>query len=780
MAKMIRMAHVAKHLGIPSQQLRTLLSEVNFGIKPTDREVEEGVASGIVRVASQRLGIKCEPFPVESAEGLEDEALQDTEETEVSSQTEKKTAPSALSKLSTIAEKSKEDIQKKKQEQQESPKKPGILRKIEISPEAAAEAKERMKEQEEERRRLKEEREQESLERKLQQKKKQEQIFTKKEGTVELPEMLPVKEFAEKVGVPTSQILKSLIKNGVMATLNTTIDFETAAIIAEEFEVQVRKGQIEASSESLFLGNLKELLNDEPENMTERPPVIVVMGHVDHGKTSILDAIRKTKVVEGEAGGITQHIGAYQVEKNNRLITFLDTPGHEAFTSMRARGAKTADIAILVVAGDEGIKPQTVEAINHAKDAEVPIIVAMNKMDKQNVNPDKVKGELAEHELQPEDWGGETPVIPVSAYTGKGIEDLLEIVVLQADLLELKANSNRSAVGTVVEAHLDPSMGPVATILINTGTLKVKDTFLLGTLGGRIKTMIDDTGTKLSEVPPSGAVQISGISKVPEAGDILQVFENEKLMKAKLYEIKTLHLENHGIGLGVSEIINQLQHGEMKFLKVVLKADTNGSLQAVEQALAKIKHEEVGAKIIHSAVGAITETDVMMAAASQGVVIGFNVIISPRVKRIAEKEGVEIMNYDIIYKLTEDVEKILTGLLEPEEIETIHGSATVKAVFYTQKKMMIVGCSVDSGKIKQKAKVRIFRKGEGENEEGETIEMEVQAGEGVIASLQHFESKVKEVEKGNECGIQFEGKISIEEGDRIECYQIESRIRTLK
>lgn len=762
MAKMVRMAAMAQHLGITSQELRRVVAEVNFGVKPTDREVPETIAPGIVRFAATKLKIKCPPFMPQK----EEEEEETPEEEEI--QPEKS---SVLNQLKNIAEKSKTDQERKKQEEEQKAqeqtkevKKTAILRKIEISPEAAAKAKKKM--EEDELRRAKEDREEEARERKLMQKKKQDQIFKKKEGVVEIPEQLSVKEFSEKIGVPTAQVLPALIRNGVIATINTTIDYDTAAIIAEELEVQTKKGLAEVSSENLFSGNLSELLKDEKENLEERPPVIVVMGHVDHGKTSILDSIRKAKVAAGEAGGITQHIGAYQVEKNDRLITFLDTPGHESFTSMRARGAKTADIAILVVAADEGIKPQTIEAINHAKAAEVPIIVAMNKMDKQNINPDRVKGELSEHDLQPEEWGGQTPVVPVSAYTGKGIEDLLEIVLLQADLLELKANPNRPAVGTVVEAHLDPSMGPVATILVNTGTLKITDAILVGTTGGKIKAMQDDTGKKLSAVSPSGAVQISGLNDVPLPGDILQVFKTEKEMKESLAEIQELKQERKGSGIGVSEIMERIKTGEMKLLNIVLKADTNGSLEAVKQALLKITHDEVGVKIIHAAVGAVTETDVMMAAASQAIVVGFGVLVSPRCRRIAEKESVEVQNYDIIYNLVEDIEKLLTGLLEPEEVEVVLGTAVAKQIFYTKRKMMIVGCKVESGKMVQKIAVRIYRG-------------EQKIGDGVIATLQHFEKKVPEVEEGQECGIQFEGDIAIEEGDRIEAYQTEKRIRTL-
>lgn len=768
---MIRMAGVAKHLGIASQELRKLLTEVNLGVKPTDREIPENLAAGIVRFAARRFKIKCPPLIQ-----LEEETGEESEDQKISSE-EKEL--SSLTQLKTIAQNSKKDLEKRKKMVRESAgdeagsadgkgggKKLSILRKIEISPEAAAKAKEKMKEEEEMKRQLKQEKDEEIMERKLLQKKKQEQIFKKKEGSVEIPDHLPIKEFAEKIGIPTSQILAALVRNGVMATLNSTIDFDTCSLISLEFDIEVKKAQADVSSESLFSGDISELLKDEKENLKTRPPVIVVIGHVDHGKTSILDRIRKAKVAEGEAGGITQHIGAYQIEKNGRLITFLDTPGHESFTAMRARGTKTADIAILVIAADEGIKPQTVEAINHAKEADIPIIVAMNKMDKESANPEKVKGELNEHGLQVEEWGGKTPLVPVSAHSGAGIEELLEIVLLQADLLELAANSKRRAVGTVIEAHLDPSIGPVGTILVNTGTLHIKDIFIIGKIRGRVKTMVNDTGKNIISAPPSSAVQISGIDSVPIPGDILQVFENEKILKNKLEELETLHERKTGRGMGVSEIIDHLKQGNMKFLKVVLKADTNGSLEAVKQAVGKIKHEEVGVKIIHAAVGAITETDVMMAAASQGLVVGFNVIVSPRVRRISEKESVEIMNYDIIYKLTEDIEKILGGLLEPELVETVLGRAFVKQIFYTKKKMMILGCKIESGKIKVKSKIRVYRK-------------EEKIGEGVIAALQHFEKKVPEIEEGQECGIQFEGNFPLEERDVLEAYEMEKRIRTL-
>jgi translation initiation factor IF-2 len=435
---------------------------------------------------------------------------------------------------------------------------------------------------------------------------------------------------------------------------------------------------------------------------------------------------------------------------------------------MRARGAKTADIAILVVAADEGFKPQTIEAMNHAKEAGLPIIVAINKIDKADANIDKVKGELASHELAPEDWGGQTSVVPVSALQKKGIDDLLEMIILQSEIMELKANPNRNAVGTVVEANLDPSMGPVATIIVNTGTLHIGDNLVLGESAGKIKTMINDEGNKIKDAPPGMPVRISGLSQVPATGEILQIYPNAKVAREKAEELALLKEEEHS-GASLSEIMAGLQQGKMKFLKIVLKADTEGSLEAVRQAIEKIESEEVAPKIIHAAVGGVTETDVMMASASQGIVLGFNILVSPRVKRIAEKEKVEVQNYNIIYQLIDDVKDILGGLLEPEVIETVIGQLDVKQVFYSKKKMMIVGGKVTKGYMENGANVRVFR---GENQE-EPV------GAGKIASLQHFEKKVPKVEENQECGIQFEGKIEVQEGDRLEAYKMEERMKTL-
>ncbi|QQS59521.1 translation initiation factor IF-2 [Candidatus Peregrinibacteria bacterium] len=783
MEKTIRAAAVAKHIGITSQDLRKMLSEVNFGVKPNDREFPESLASGIVRFAARRLNREIPPLPVhydEEDDEEEEEEREDDEEEEQEDLLEPK-KETAFDRLNRLAKTPSQREEKKIDQEVKPPSEevavpakeqsakvtPAIFRKIEVSPEEAAAAKKR---HEEEVQKSKEDREQEALEKKaMERRKKRGHVLVKKEGEVEIPATISIKEFSEKVGVPAGEIISVLLKNGVMVTMTQTLDFDTYAIIAPEIDVQIRRAEETGSAEALKGRNLLELLADEKENLVPRPPVIVVMGHVDHGKTKILDAIRQTKVAEGEAGGITQHIGAYQIEKKGHLLTFLDTPGHEAFTAMRARGAKTADIAILVVAADEGVKPQTIEAIHHAQEAGLPIIVAVNKIDKPDANIEKVKGELAVHSLTSEDWGGDTVFVPVSALQNQGISDLLDMVILRSEFLELTANPKRLAIGTIIESNLDHSLGPVATILVNTGTLSVGNDFILGEEGGRIKTMLNDEGKKVQFALPGMPVRISGLSEVPSTGEILQVLPNAKAVREKREELRSLHDEEKAAGASLTEIMAGLQQGSIKFLKLVLKTDTEGSLEAVRQAIEKIESKEVRPKIIHAAVGGVTETDIMMAAASQGIVFGFHVAVSPRVRRIAEKEKVEVQNYEIIYQLVDDIRQILSGLLEPEVVEEVLGQIDVKQIFYTKKKMMIVGCRIRKGYAENGALVRIFR---GENQE-EPV------GQGKIASLQHFEKKVQKIEENQDCGIQFEGKISIEEGDRLEVYKLEERMRTL-
>ncbi len=588
---------------------------------------------------------------------------------------------------------------------------------------------------------------------------------------VEIPEVITVKEFSEKTGLGAAKVIGELMKNGILANINQQIDYDTAQIIAMGLGIQIKKKRSEGTAEDVFSGNLEALLKqDEAADLQPRPPIVVVMGHVDHGKTKLLDYIRNTNVVAKEAGGITQHIGAYQVVKNNRKITFLDTPGHEAFTAMRARGAKVTDIAILVVAADEGVKPQTVEALQHAQDAGVPIIVAINKIDKENAAPDRVKGELGEYGLVPEEWGGSTIMVPVSAMTGQGMDTLLEMVLLVADMANLKGNANREAVGTVIEAHLNPSLGPVATIIVNTGTLKVGDNFVVGGTHGRVKVMKDNSGKNVQAAGPSTPVLIAGISASPQSGDILHVVANEQTARAQALNVQTLKEAEMLKKRGVGEIMSQISSGQLKQLKLVLKADTKGSLEALKQSIAQIKNDMVSVKTVLASVGNVTESDVMMAAAAGGIVMGFHVDVPLQVKKIAEREHVEVLQYTIIYKLLDDIKKILTGLLEPEIIENIMGRAEVKKIFMTEKKEMIVGCRIIKGHVENKSKVRVFRLGP----EGET-----KVGDGQINTLKSFEKNVNEVNEGNDCGIRYEGFMPLLEGDILESYKMDKRIRTL-
>jgi translation initiation factor IF-2 len=583
---------------------------------------------------------------------------------------------------------------------------------------------------------------------------------------VEVPDVISVKEFAEKSGLSAAKIIGELMKNGILANINQQIDFDTAMIIAVDLKVKIKKRQSVASAEDLFSGNLESLMKEHDNSvLEERPPIVVIMGHVDHGKTKLLDYIRNTHIVEQEAGGITQHIAAYQVENNGKKITFLDTPGHEAFTAMRARGAKVTDIAILVVSADEGIKPQTLEALQHARDAKVPIIVAITKIDKPNADIEKVKGELAGVELIPEEWGGSTVIVPVSAVTGKGIQDLLDMLLLVAQMANLRANPNREGVGTVIEAHLDNSLGPVATIIVNTGTIKMMDNIVIGEGYGRIKVMLDHLGNKVKSVGPSSPVLIAGLTEKAVSGDIVQVVPDEKTARLRAITIKNLR-KTQQKERGVGEIISAISSGKLKTLKLVLKADTSGSLEALKHSMAEIKHDDVGVKIILSGVGDITESDVMMAAASGGIVMGFHVKANSNVMVVAERENVEVIHYEIIYKLLDDIKKILNGLLEPEFVELVMGELEVKQIFFSKKKEMIIGCVVKTGFVQNKVKMRIMRKGE-------------LIGETVITSLQKNQDTQHEVKEGSECGIKITGSLKIEVGDLLLPYRMDKKIRTL-
>lgn len=586
---------------------------------------------------------------------------------------------------------------------------------------------------------------------------------------VVIPDMISVKELSEKTGLGAASLIGALMKNGILANINQIIDFDTAVIITDGSGVVLKKKRSEFSAEDLFTGNLEKFLEEEDKSvLVRRPPVVSVMGHVDHGKTTLLDVIRSANVVATEAGGITQHIGAYQVELNGQKITFLDTPGHEAFTEMRARGARATDIAVLVVAADDGVMPQTIEAINHAKEAGIPIVVAINKMDKPGANPDRVKAELAEHGLQPEEWGGDTMMIPVSAIKKEGIDKLLSSLLLVAELLDLKANANRPAVGTVIESHLDQNLGPVATVLINTGTLKIMDNAVVGKAYGRVKLMRNHLGQKLKTIGPADVAQIAGLSATVKSGQILQVVKDERSSRLKAQDIGQLTKEQEVVtGMGMQEILMRIKEGSLKLLKIVLKADTNGSLEAIKQSLAKVKSDDVAIKIIHSGVGSVTESDVMMAAATPGtLVLGFHSEVSTQVNRLAERFGIEVVNYQIIYELVQDLTKLLTGLLQPEIVTTELGKFKVMKVFFTGDGEMVVGGKITEGIMQRAAKLRVMRE-------------DLQIGEGSIAGLKLVNEDIHELEKGTECGIRFKGKVKLMEGDILEAWKQEKKMKTL-
>lgn len=579
---------------------------------------------------------------------------------------------------------------------------------------------------------------------------------------ITLPETITVKDLAEKLSVNGTELIKRLMKIGIMASLTQSIDYDIAEIICADFNVDV---QPEMDLADRVFAEVEE----DPENLVPRPPVVTIMGHVDHGKTTLLDSIRKTKVTATEAGGITQHIGAYQITYKDQPITFLDTPGHEAFTALRARGAKVTDIAVLVVAANDGVMPQTVEAINHAKAAGVPIIVAINKIDLPAANPDRVKQELVEHGLVVEDWGGSTIAVPVSALKGEGIDELLEMILLVAEMEELKANPNRNARGTVIEAQLDRGRGPVATVLITTGTLKVGDPFVVGSVSGRVRALIDDTGQNIKEAGPSTPVEVLGISEVPEAGDQLVAVDDEQTARqvAQIRQEKIREKEMARTSrVTLDDLYQRIQEGEIKELNLIVKGDVHGSVEAVRASLEKLSTDEVRVKIIHQAVGAITETDVHLAATSDAVIVGFNVRPEPSARKEAEREGVDIRLYRIIYDLLDDVKAAMAGLLDPEFKEVILGRAEVRQTFRVPNAGVVAGCYVQDGKVTRTAEVRVLRDN-------------IVIHEGKISSLRRFKDDVREVAQGYECGIGLERFNDIKVGDIIEAFYMEKIERTL-
>lgn len=578
-------------------------------------------------------------------------------------------------------------------------------------------------------------------------------------GVIEIGETIIVKELCEKLGKPTNDVIKNLIFLGVMAGVNQEIDFTTAEKLCEKYEVLVEKKEEETELEAF-----EEDTDVVEENLVKRPPIVTIMGHVDHGKTSLLDAIRHAKVTASEAGGITQHIGAYTVSLNGEKITFLDTPGHEAFTAMRARGAQVTDIVILVVAADDGIMPQTKEAINHCKAADVPMIVAINKIDRPGANVDRVKQELTEHGLVSEDWGGDTICVPVSAKTGENLESLLEMVLLTAEMQELKADPNRKAKGTVIEAKLDKGRGAVASLLIQNGTLNVGDSILVGSTYGRIRAMFDDRGKKIKSAGPSIPVEILGLSEVPAAGDRFIVCKDEKTARnmADLRKQK-IKADSHQASNRVSleDLYSQIQEGKVKELAIVVKADVQGSVEAIRQSLEKLSTDDVKVRVIHGAVGAITETDVTLAAASNALVIGFNVRPDGNATVQAEKENIEIKTYRIIYDAIEDVKSAMIGMLEPEYKEVVNGKAEVRMTYKISNVGTIAGCYVTDGKIVRNSEIRVIRDG-------------IVIFESTLASLKRFKDDAKEVAKGYECGLSVEKFNDLKEGDVIESFTMEA------
>ena len=591
-----------------------------------------------------------------------------------------------------------------------------------------------------------------------QQQKKEEPKKAQTPSVIEIPETITVGDFAQKLGKGAAEVIKKLMMLGVMATVNQAIDFETAQLIAMDFGIEVKLEVILTKEDILFREE-----EDNPDDLMPRPPVVVVMGHVDHGKTSLLDAIRNTSVASGEAGGITQHIGAYSVRLNDRDITFLDTPGHEAFTTMRARGAQVTDVAIIVVAADDGIMPQTIEAINHAKAAGVQIIVAINKIDRESANVDRVKQMLVEYELVPEEWGGDTVCVEVSAKKNINIDGLLEMVLLVADMQELKANPNKPAKGTVIEAQVDKGRGPVATVLVQEGTLNVGDIVIAGTAVGHVRAMVNDKGRRVKVAGPSTPVEILGLSEVPSGGDTFNVVKDEKLARdvaASRKQEQKENIFNQTVKVSLDNLFSQIDEGNMKELNIIVKADVQGSVEAVKQSLEKLSNEEVRVKAIHCGVGAVNESDVMLANASNAIIVGFNVRPDAGASAAAERQEVDIRLYRVIYQAIEEIEAAMKGMLDPEFKEVVLGHAEVRQTFKVSGVGTIAGSYVTDGKITRNAEVRVVRNG-------------IVVFEGKIDSLKRFKDDAKEVSESFECGIGVENYNDIKEGDIIECFQMQ-------
>jgi translation initiation factor IF-2 len=598
-------------------------------------------------------------------------------------------------------------------------------------------------------------------------------VDPRERGAIELPPTIMVKELAELLGVNVADVIRELIKSGIFATINQLIDRDTASLVASELGYEVAETTAaskdgtngEGETDGVLPEATKEVLfeEDDAKALETRAPIVTVMGHVDHGKTSLLDALRSTEVAAGERGGITQHIGASEVVHDGKRVVFLDTPGHEAFTAMRARGARVTDIAIIVVAADDGVMPQTLEAISHAKAAKVPLIIALNKIDKPDADPTRVKTELTEAGVVIEEYGGEVPLVPVSAKSGQGLDELIEMVLLVADLQELKADPDRPAIGTIVEAELDKARGAVATALVQTGTLKVGDIIVVGETFGRVRALENDRGKRVKQAGPASAVVVLGLSEVPAAGDILRVVADDKAARALVEQRKTELAARGGDGSGratLEDLYRQIQAGQAKELRVILKADVSGSLGAITHALEQLDQDDVRINVLHEAAGDITDNDIMLATASNAIVVGFNTSITDTARRAAEAEGVDVRLYDIIYKLTDDIEAALKGLLEPEVVEIVEGRAEVRQVIRVGKNTVIAGSYVTDGRI-VRANARIWRG-------GKVIATDR------IESLRRFRDDVREVQANYECGIGLASFTDLEEGDIIECFSTQT------
>ncbi len=638
------------------------------------------------------------------------------------------------------AEKEKEE---KKAEEREKKEETAVAVKEERKEER--EIKEEKKEKEE----VKEEKKEKKVEKKIEKKKEEEEI-----KILTIPEVITVRELADMLDVSPNDIIAKLLKRGILATINQGVDPNVAVEIAEEYGYLAEVKKEEEEKEEI------EKEETVSENLQPRPPIVVIMGHVDHGKTTLLDTIRRSNIAAKEKGGITQHIGAYMVETpDGKKITFLDTPGHEAFTSLRARGAKVTDIAVLVVAADDGVMPQTVEAINHAKAFNVPIIVAVNKIDKPNADPMKVRRELSEHGLIPEDWGGDTIFVDVSAKTGQNVDQLLEMILLLADILELKADPTKRAKGTVIESKLDRHRGPVATVIVQEGTLRVGDIFVAGATYGRVRAMFNDRGERLKEAPPSTPVEILGFEDLPDPGDTLVVVESEKKAKQIAEQRREKKEQKVVTGFKLEELFKKIQEGDIKELNVIIKADTIGSLEAIKKSLDELSTEKVNIRVIHGAVGGISENDVMLAKATNAIIIGFNTRPDPKVREVLEREKVDLRLYSVIYQVIDDIKKAMEGLLEPVEKEVLLGSAEVRATFKIKGAGTVAGCYVLDGKIVRNAKARLIRDG-------------VVIYDGEIENVRRYKEDVQEVAKGYECGIKLRNFNDIKVGDIIECYEM--------